>query len=317
MLGPMGRRRRHDLGLPPLMYRKRGRYYYGREGTALGSDFPQALRKYAETHGGKPASGTFADAATRYEREKLAGKARKTQAEYGRQLATLVKVFGRMPLETIKPQHVRQYLDRRGKPIAAAREKAVLSLVFNFARGVGLTEAANPCAGIKAETAGRDRYVTDAELADALARADLELAGFLELCYLTGQRPGDVLRMRRQDVQDGLLWVQQGKNGAKVRIAVVGPLDALLTRLVAYPVASVYFVRDARGQAFTLAAMQKRFRALGCGWQIRDLRAKAASDSATVRDAQRLLGHSAATTTDGYIRARAGEKVMPIMREIK
>jgi len=48
------------------------------------------------------------------------------------------------------------------------------------------------------------------------------------------------------------------------------------------------------------------------GWQIRDLRAKAASDADTSRHAQALLGHSAATTTDGYIRKRVGERVLSI-----
>jgi hypothetical protein len=33
-----------------------------------------------------------------------------------------------------------------------------------------------------------------------------------------------VLRMRRTDIQDGSLWVTQAKTGAKVRIAIVGPL---------------------------------------------------------------------------------------------
>ena len=36
MSGPMGRRRQSHLELPPHMYLKRGRYYYGRAGIALG-----------------------------------------------------------------------------------------------------------------------------------------------------------------------------------------------------------------------------------------------------------------------------------------
>ncbi|HTP45446.1 MAG TPA: hypothetical protein VMQ50_00815 [Casimicrobiaceae bacterium] len=51
---------------------------------------------------------------------------------------------------------------------------------------------------------------------------------------------------------------------------------------------------------------------VSAGWQIRDLRPKAASDADTSRHAQALLGPSAATTTDGYIRKRVGEKVLAI-----
>jgi integrase len=329
----MGRRRRHDLYLPPLMYRKvrggRERFYYGRAGTALGDSFPAALRKYAEIHGGPAGAGTFAEAATLYQREELAGKAPKTQDEYERQLATLVQVFGTMTLDAIRPKHIADFVrvrsvrriehgKQKGGPITATREKALLSAVLTFAIARGLFDGPNPCAGLRVGVkAKRDRYVTDAELAHAIELADQALAGFLELCYLTGQRPGDVVRMRRTDAQDGALLVRQAKTGAKVRIALVGPLQALYERLTAQPIGSMYLVRDERGQPFTLAALRKRFDKLGVDWQIRDLRAKAASDAANSRDAQRLLGHAAASTTDGYIRHRVGEHVSPIMRKVK
>jgi len=58
--------------------------------------------------------------------------------------------------------------------------------------------------------------------------------------------------------------------------------------------------------------MQRRLTKLSPRWKIRDLRAKAASDADTSRHAQVLLGHSAATTTDGYMRRRIGERVLPI-----
>lgn len=372
----MGRRRTRDHDLPPLMIRRRGRYYYGRQGLALGADFRTALRKYAEYHTGHAVPGTFADAADMYRRSPDGMKARapKTQAEYSRQLDILVGAFGTIPLAQIRPVAVQGFLgaagekrvDSKGREtggrIIATRMKALLSLVFNFARASGLTDAPNPCAGIRGTKSKRHVYVEDADLRTAIERADPIVAGFLELCYLTGQRPGDVVRMRRSDVIDGALCVQQGKTGAKVRIAVVGPLAALLERLqrstsggvdghadhpgdrrplsqggkVAHGgpasfgspssagikpgpltrIASLYLIRDERGQPFTLAALRKRFKRLGYDWQIRDLRAKAASDSANAKDAQTLLGHAAVSTTDGYIRQRAGTKARPIMRKV-
>ena len=79
-------------------------------------------------------------------------------------------------------------------------------------------------------------------------------------------------------------------------------------------------MRDERGQRLTLAAIRRRFwkasTEVGADWQIRDLRAKAASDMATSQKAQALLGHSAASTTDGYIRKRVGQTVEPVLREI-
>ena len=51
-------------------------------------------------------------------------------------------------------------------------------------------------------------------------------------------------------------------------------------------------------------------------FQFRDLRAKAGTDAGTLADAQALLGHAAATTTDRYIRARIGRVVKPIGRKL-
>ena len=105
------------------------------------------------------------------------------------------------------------------------------------------------------------------------------LAAFLALSYFTGQRPGDVAKMRRNDVQDGALRVRQAKTGARVRIELLGPLATLVTGLKDSTIRSLFLIHDARGQQCTLAALRKRFDNLGCDWQIRDLRAKAASDS--------------------------------------
>ena len=312
MTALMGRRRQFHLDLPARMYFRRGRYYWGRDNVALGADKRVALHRYVELETGGATPGTFADAVKLYREQELRRKATKTQEEYDRQLNVLCVAFGHVPLANITPAHVRQYMRTRGRPISATREKALLSAVFNFARGEGLTNAANPCAGVRGTKAQRERYVTHEELSAVLDRADPTLAGFLELCYMTGQRPSDVLRMRRQDLQNGHLLVAQRKTGAKIRIAVVGTLAAVLTRLAEGPVASVWLVHDRHGQRFTLSAMQRRFSKLSPGWQIRDLRAKAASDADTSKHAQALLGHSAATTTDGYIRKRVGEKVLPI-----
>lgn len=310
------------------------RYYYGRAGIALGTDFPQALRKYAELHAGERPASTFAEAATAYERDELPSKAPKTQAEYVRQLAVLVAAFGAMRLETIRPKHVADYMRERSKKITkpdgkvyggkivATREKALLSTVLTFARAAGFMDCPNPCAGIRGTKSHRDRYVEDEELVGAIAAAeaagDAVLAGFLELCYLTGQRPGDVVRIKRGDAQNGALHIQQGKRGTKVRIDLVGPLATLYARLSSStgPVSSVFLIRNESGQPLTLGALRARFNKLPGDWQIRDLRAKAASDSDNAKAAQTLLGHAAASTTDGYIRQRAGARAQPIMRKV-
>jgi integrase len=301
------------------MIERGGRYYYGRNQTALGPDFPAALRKYAELHGATFEAQTFAEVAAEYLKSGTKHLAPKTLREYERQIPRLIRVFGMCGLGAIRPVHVRRYLTERGNTVSATREKALLSAVYAFARNAGIFDGQNPVAGIRGVKAHRERYVTDAEYMGLLALADGALASFLQLCYYTGQRPSDVLKMRRTDIQDGALWVTQGKTGAKVRIAIVGPLEAVLARQ--YAVGSVWIVRDEKGQRISLQMMRKRFwkarKEAGQDWQIRDLRAKAASDMATSKQAQALLGHSAASTTDGYIRQRVGQIVQPVTRETK
>lgn len=128
----MGRRRTIHLDLPPQMQRKGRHYYYGRRWIPLGADFQAALKEWARLHGETVVENpaTFADAVRRYRlSEDFSSKAPKTQSEYSRQLATLSKVFGRLPLSAITPQHVKRYMALRPK-IAGTREKALLSLVF-------------------------------------------------------------------------------------------------------------------------------------------------------------------------------------------
>lgn len=328
---PMGRRRTRDFDLPPLMIRRRGRYYYGRQQIALGHDFRAALRKYAELHTGHAQPGTFADATDLFRKspQGLCARAANTQVQYSRQLDILVGAFGTMHLDRIHPRDVYDFVraasvpqddSNRGGAIAATRMKALLSLVFNFARESGLTNAPNPCIGIKGKKSEREVYVEDAELAAVLAHCDRPTATFLELCYRTGADASVVLKLTLRDVQDGTLRVRRTKTGARVAIAIEGPLKAILDGLRDRPVASVYLVADDRGQPFTLQTIRARFwiarRKAGVTWQIRDLRAKAATDAEDIGAARSLLGHARETTTALYRRKRAGEKARPIARKI-
>ena len=308
----MGRKRTRDFDLPQGVYRKRNRYYFGAAGLALGGP-SEWFSRYAELRGDSPLPSTFADAAVVYRRDELHRKAPKTQDEYSRQLTLLVRVFGNMRLDDLAPGDVRDYLDLRPR-IAGTREKALLSAVFNFARGRRLTASPNPCAGIHGHRSTRHRYVTDAELAAAIRTADSMLADFLRLCYYTGQRPSDVLRICPAHAQEGRLRIDQGKTGATVRIRLAGPLASIFKRLAKRPLAPLILGAD--GAPTSVATLRKRFDALGLDWQIRDLRAKAASDLPDVAAARLLLGHTVESTTDAYRRSRVGRDAEPLMRRV-
>lgn len=337
----MGRKPTKAGAVPRLRVRRAGsltRYYYDhgivkgkRWREPLGTDYAAAIKRWAELEGEQSvptARATLRDVADAYRREVIPTKAPRTQSDNMRELVRLLAFFDDppAPLEAIEPQHVRQYLRlRKGSPIRANREKALLSHIWNWAREQGYTAKPNPCAGVHGNReTGRKVYVDDAQFAAIRAKADPITQTAMDLAYLTGQRPGDVLRMSLADVRDGVLEVRQGKTGALVRIMIEGELaqaiEGIKAQASARKVASMRMLANAEGHVIGLNALSRRFRAAVeaaglSGIQLRDLRAKAATDKAEsagdARQAQRQLGHTSVVMTEHYIRARRGEKVTP------
>lgn len=341
----MGRKRTKNRELPPHMRVRKGRFYYDTQGKPrreipLGADYGAALVKWAELEGKgiQPARApTFGMAADRYRREVIPTKAARTQADNARELDRLNVVFRDAPLGSIKPAHLRGYLDARGAvaKTRANREKALLSHIFNKAREWGYTDAPNPCAGVKGfSEPGRDKYVEESEFRAVYAQACVPVRNAMDLAYLTGQRPSDVLKATVWDVQEGCLRIVQGKTGAKVRIVLEGRLARLVESLMPHKTGRVvcsYLVRNELEQPLTYSAMTQRFsaarevaiqtardagqHALATSlkdFQFRDLRAKAASDMEDLQAAQKLLAHTQQSMTQHYVRARIGDRVKPV-----
>ncbi|HET7161663.1 MAG TPA: tyrosine-type recombinase/integrase [Rhodanobacteraceae bacterium] len=337
----MGRKPSRAGAVPRLRVRRTGsltRYYYDhgivngkRWREPLGTDYAAAIRRWAELEGEQnipAARATLRDVADAYRREVIPTKAERTQRDNLRELGRLLAFFDDPPaqFEALEPQHVRQYLRwRKGSPVRANREKALLSHIWNWAREQGYTAKPNPCAGVHGNReSGRKIYVDDAQFATIHAKADPVTQTAMDLAYLTGQRPSDVLRMSLADVRDGVLEVRQGKTGALVRIVVEGELASVIEGIKAQAsarkVASMRMLANDHGHVIGLNALSRRFRAAVeaaglSGIQLRDLRAKAATYKAEAvgdaRQAQRQLGHTSVVMTEHYIRARRGEKVTP------
>ncbi len=310
--------------------RKKGRAHYHVSGSPqqwvpLGTDYAAALVKWAEIEGAEaPVTvTTFRAIWERYAREVVPAKAPATQRDNLRESVNLLKVFGNAHINAIQPQHVRRYVDLRSKKarVRAAREKALLSHVFNKAREWGLTDRANPCAGLRLQGSKRKRYLTDSEFHAIWTKACEPLRDAMDLAYLTGQRPSDVLKMRRTDIRDGALWVRQRKTGTPLRIDIVDDLAAVIDRCTrraaAHAVQPLHLVQTERGQPVSYRALADRFdkarKAAGINdCQFRDIRAKTATDIGNLAHAQKLLGHKSRSMTEIYTRDRVGERVQPL-----
>lgn len=357
----MGRRPWKNLSLPPGMRARKQRsgvvYYYfdtggsPRREVPLGADFVEAVRKWSELEAqGQDRHSdlvTFRYAAERYVREILPTKSRRTQRDNLLELANLYKFFDDPPaqLAEIRPVHVKQYLTWRSdlarrwyvehertvpvRPghVRGNREIALFSHIFNFAREHGITDAVNPCVGVRRhKEIGRTVYVEDDIFKSVWTAADQPTRDAMDLAYLTGQRPADTLKFAESDIRGGELWVEQGKRGKKLRITLSGELAAIIDQIRARKLACKskcdWLIVNEVGERLTRDALRFRFDrarlAARVGkdlFQFRDLRAKAGTDktesSGDIRAAQRQLGHQSLKMTEHYVRERKGDRVEP------
>ncbi|MBG6074013.1 MULTISPECIES: tyrosine-type recombinase/integrase [unclassified Polaromonas] len=324
----MGRRRASNFDDPPRFHRK-GTVWYHVSGTSprlwtkLSSDRAEALRLWAQREGVREDESTklFSVVARRYVREVYPTKSIQTRLDNDKELANLSKVFAHMPIDAIEPMHIRQYMDIRGQvaKVRANREKALFSHLFNKAREWGYTATQNPCQGVKGfKESGRSRYITDVEFDQVKAQAHITVVDAMDLALLTGQRPADVLKLKRTDIRDGALWIVQNKTGARLGIEITGELAATIARINERPRLAIsdYLIQDENGQPLTQCALRSRFdkaRMLAkVDFQFRDIRAKAATDIGDLAHAQKLLAHKNRDMTEHYVRSRMGDRVKPV-----
>ena len=274
-----------------------------------------------------PAVVLFRHAAEAYVREVIPTKAPRTQRDNLIEMAKLREFFDDppAPLDAITPGDVQDYMRwRKDAPVRATREKALLSHLWNWARAARYTTLPNPCAGIKGVAAGRDVYLEDADFLAIWNAGSETLRDAMDLAYLTGQRPSDVLAATDADIRDGALHFRQAKTGAKVRVEVTGELADVLARIRArkadHATHCTRLVVNRHGKPINVHALSRHW-TTACvtagihGYQFRDLRAKAATDteaaSGNLRDAQRQLGHASLRMTEHYSRNRKGALVKP------
>lgn len=344
-------RKTENRNLPPRMYvRKRARkngkiwvsYYYldtGGKEVSLGGDLDLARLKWAELEAkDKPRDlCQMRSIFDRYERDIIPKKAPRTQKDNLSELRQLRPYFDDAPIDAITPAQIAQYRDARTAPVRANREIATLSHIFNMAREWGLTVRENPCQGIrKNKETPRDFYANDAVWGAVYAHAVRELKIAMDLAYLSGQRPADVIVMRRDDIEGVALAVEQNKTRKKLRILLevegeATGLGLLVTGILERNKAhsSPYLILTDEGRRVTAAMLRNRWddareKAADAAekrgdkllaakvrqFQFRDIRPKAASEITSIEDASLLLGHTKGDITERVYR-RVGAIVKP------
>lgn len=352
----MRRKNAANLDLPPRMIRRNatlksgkiwtGYYYNGRDANGkrkeipLGGDLDQAKVEWARLERRTPPKpnhllGSLFD---RYVKEIIPTKGLRTQSDNMKELKQLRKAFEKAPIDSITPQVVAQYRDARTAKVRANREIALLSHMFTIAREWGLTTNANPCFGVRRnKEKPRDYYAGEIVWNAVYTEAVQELKDAMDLAYLTGQRPADVLKVATTDLNADFLMVKQGKTEKKLRLrledagvqsALSAFINDLKERRSLAGIKTSTLITNTSGLRMSQQMLRNRWdearekAAIKAGadgdsslavlireFQFKDIRPKAASEI-ELTHASRLLGHSTEEMTKKVYR-RVGEIVKP------
>jgi integrase len=327
-----------NKGLPAGWRHKHGAYYYrppvqlrdlwdGKTEYRLAKTLSEAYRVWAdklEVYSDVQNMGELFD---RYAHEVIPLKAQRTQASNLASIRKLKSVFGKMPIEAVKPKHVYQFKDIRGKQgkTAANRDIEVLSHTFTKAIEWGFCEN-HPIKGKvqKFSRPPRKRYVEDWELAEALKFASPLISTYVELKLLTGLRRGDLLSLKVSDLKEDGIHVTPRKTanstGKSVIYSWTDSLRESVERIIKLrrKILSIWLFHTNKGQPYLkpngtangFDSIWQRFMAkalensaLKERFTEHDLRAKVASETGS-EHAKKMLGHSSSEITDRVYRRK-------------
>lgn len=322
------RPRKHDRHLPACMYLRHGAYWYVKRGkwTRLGTDYGAALQEYASLvqapRGGMP---ELIDKVLAEIEPTLAAS---TVSQYRLAAARLKEMFAEFAPEQVKPRHVAEVkVALSDTPNMANRILSVLRVVFAHAVEWQLVDS-NPCVGVRRHAEKRrDRLMTNEEFRAISAAAEHRAIPIVMLlCLLTGQRIGDVLRLRNEHIgQDGITFSPQKtrrSTGARVLVEMTPDLAATIARArevfprqIGRPGTYETLLYTRGGRPYSYGTIRDAFDRAKTAAKVtdvtlHDIRAKSATDAAEQGlDPQRLLAHSQPGQTSRYLRSKAPVKV--------
>lgn len=327
-------RQSSNINLPDNVYirnrtRKSGktvRYFtyrlHGKKEISLGTDYNHACLKAAQLNIERQVKSnkiTFTDVAKRYRDEVISQKKTGTAKSNLVSLKPLQLFFHNAPLDEIKPSAVEQYMQwRRHTKGAANNEYSLFNHIWRYARKWGYTTLASPAQDVdKYPIKRRDHYVEDEIYQLVYRHASPDMQDLMDIAYLTGQRPVDVVNIQREHIFDGYLHIAQQKTQARLRFQMIGKLADILERRLKQE-GNILF-KTQNGTQLTVVNLRKQFFTLRNkiiehypeftqelkSFQFRDLRAKSGTDKAISQGeeaARQQLGHTTVKMTKTYIR---------------
>lgn len=250
------------------------------------------------------------------------GKSDNTVKQYQGIAGRLKDVFQEFNPKDVKPSDIAElkkaYSD---KPNMGNRMLSLIRLIFNYALEHRVVDF-NPALGIKPHPESkRTRLITSEEFNLIHKHASPKLKAIMDIQALTGQRIGDVLKIKCSDLlPEGISFVQQ-KTGSKLIVKWSEELNTAVSR------ASQVFGRGEclftnkvgkKTDYSTLKVMFDEARKKSGVKDARpnDLRAMALTEAEGQGvDPTALAGHATAATTRRYLRDRKPKLVAPNIRQ--
>lgn len=310
----MGRPRKVATKLPPCVYLKHGAYWHvvGGKWHRLGANLADAMAEYGRRL--ETPKGGMVDLIDTYLETCTKTLTPSTRKQYRSVTTKLKSVFKNFSPQQVQPRHVAQFkLAFVKTPSMANQCLAVLRNVFNYALENQLVDS-NPAVGVRRhKEEKRTRLISPQEFAAIRGKSEPQLQIIMDLLYLTGQRIGDVLKIRRADLlADGIAFAQE-KTGARLVVRWTAELHAVVERAKALygNVVALTLLHNRRGRKITYNRVQAAWGAACAAAGVEDahmhdIRAMALTAAkAQGRNATALAGHSSQQMTERYLRDRS------------
>lgn len=305
----MGRPRIKDFDLPPRMQRRGNSYYYvaQKRWIPLGKDLAKAKRQWADMEC-LGIGSTVRELVWSYFDAKVSGGKASTVKQYKSFANAIEREWGTLAVDRLTRVMIARYRDRSG--IGKVTGNGIISylrVAYRWAmeRDDDLTNPAEDVAFN--ETKVRPRYLEDHEFRAIWAEAPRWMRTAMDIAYLTGMRPGDVLRLR-WDMIGERIGTRAEKTGLKQAFRLPQALLDVLEEAKKRPILGLYVVANEKGRRISLRrwqdAMQDVREKVGIEDATpRDIRAKAGTDAeAEGEDYQALLGHTSKRMSDQYLK---------------
>lgn len=305
------RPRKQDRHLPSCVYLKSGSYYLvkGNKWKKIGSTLREALSAYSKIV--EHPKGSVPALLDRFLASKtLASNTVNSYTTARNHLAQMFLDFapGQITVhEVLEMQH-----HFRNHPGSANTMRTVLIGALDLAIVERLIDRNVARETKPLKTVARDRYITDGEYSRLYAQARDMMQIIMDLCYMTGQRIGDILAIRYADLGSDGISFKQGKTGHKMIVAWSPELRAVVERAKAYhkSVKGMTLLHSHDGKPYRYERIRDQWetickRAEVEDAHIHDLRAKSGTDAKSQgMNSQALLGHTTESSHKRYLRGR-------------